>query len=288
MAYWLLLPPFSAPTVKSNSRCTHAVADKRFVTLIDSHAIIHPSARLAANVQVGPWTYIGPDVEIDEGTVIASHVVIKGPTRIGKNNRIFQFSSVGEDTPDLKYKGEPTRLVIGDNNIIREGVTIHRGTVQDRNETTIGNDNLLMAYVHVGHDSVIGNHCILVNNVALAGHVHIDDWAILSGYTLVHQFCKIGAHSFSGMGSAIGKDVPAYVMVNGSPAEAKNINAEGLRRRGFSKDAITVLTRAYKTIYRRGLTLEEALQELEPLLAQTPQLQLLVDSLRQSTRGIVR
>lgn len=256
--------------------------------MIDSHAIIHPNARLAANVEVGPWTTIGPDVEIDEGTVIASHVVIKGPTRIGKNNRIFQFSTLGEDTPDLKYKGEPTRFVMGDNNVIREGVTIHRGTVQDRGETTIGNDNLLMAYVHVGHDSVIGNNCILVNNVALAGHVHIDDWAILSGYTLVHQFCKIGAHSFSGMGSAIGKDVPAYVMVNGSPAEAKNINAEGLRRRGFSKEAIAVLTRAYKTIYRRGLTLEEALQELQPLLAETPQLQVLVDSLRQSTRGIVR
>lgn len=256
--------------------------------MIDSHAIIHPGARLAANVQVGPWTYIGPDVEIDEGTVIASHVVIKGPTRIGKHNRIYQFSTVGEDTPDLKYKGEPTRLVIGDHNIIREGVTIHRGTVQDRNETTIGNHNLLMAYVHIGHDSVIGNHCILVNNAALAGHVHIGDWAILSGYTLVHQFCKIGAHSFSGMGSAIGKDVPAYVMVNGSPAEAKNINAEGLRRRGFSKDDIATLTKAYKIIYRRGLTLDEAMKELTPMLAECQALQTLVDSLKESTRGIVR
>lgn len=256
--------------------------------MIDSHAIIHPDARLAENVQVGPWTYIGPDVEIGEGTVVASHVVIKGPTRIGKNNRIYQFSTIGDDTPDLKYKGEATRLVIGDNNIIREGVTIHRGTVQDRHETTIGDHNLLMAYVHVGHDSVIGNHCILVNNAALAGHVHIGDWAILSGYTLVHQFCKIGAHSFSGMGSAIGKDVPAYVMVNGSPAEAKNINAEGLRRRGFSKEDIAVLTKAYKIIYRRGLTLEEALRELTPMLADCNALQALVDSLKQSTRGIVR
>ena len=256
--------------------------------MIDSHAIIHPSARLAANVQVGPWTIIGPDVEIDEGTIIASHVVIKGPTRIGKHNRIYQFSTVGEDTPDLKYKGEPTRLVIGDHNIIREGVTIHRGTVQDRNETTIGDHNLLMAYVHIGHDSVIGNHCILVNNAALAGHVHIGDWAILSGYTLVHQFCKIGAHSFSGMGSAIGKDVPAYIMVNGSPAEAKNINAEGLRRRGFSKDDIATLTKAYKIIYRRGLTLDEAMKELTPMLGECPALQVLVDSLKESTRGIVR
>lgn len=256
--------------------------------MIDSSAIIHPNAKLAADAQVGPWTVIGPDVEIGEGSVIASHVVLKGPTTIGKNNRIYQFSSIGEDTPDLKYKGEPTRLVIGDNNVIREGVTIHRGTVQDRSETTIGDNNLLMAYVHVGHDSVIGNNCILVNNAALAGHVHIGDWAILSGFTLVHQFCKIGAHSFSGMGSAIGKDVPAYVMVNGSPAEAKNINVEGLRRRGFSKDDIALLSKAYKTIYRRGLTLDEALAELEPLAADNAALQLLIDSLKTSTRGIVR
>ncbi len=256
--------------------------------MIHPSAIIHPDAQLAADVEVGPWTIIGPDVEIGAGSVIASHVVIKGPTRIGKQNRIYQFSSIGEDTPDLKYKGEPTRLVIGDHNTIREGVTIHRGTVQDRSETTIGDHNLLMAYVHVGHDSVIGNHCILVNNAALAGHVHIGDWAILSGFTLVHQFCKIGAHSFSGMGTAIGKDVPAYVMVNGSPAEAKNINTEGLRRRGFSKEDITVLTRAYKTIYRRGLTLDEALTELDAQVSECAALQLLIDSLRSSERGIVR
>ncbi len=256
--------------------------------MIHPTAIIHPDARLAAEVEVGPWTIIGPDVEIGEGSVIASHVVIKGPTRIGKQNRIYQFSSVGEDTPDLKYKGEPTRLVIGDYNTIREGVTIHRGTVQDRSETTIGDHNLLMAYVHVGHDSVIGNHCILVNNSALAGHVHIGDWAILSGFTLVHQFCKIGAHSFSGMGTAIGKDVPAYVMVNGSPAEAKNINIEGLRRRGFSKDDLAVLAKAYKTIYRRGLTLDEALTELDAQVSECAALQLLIDSLRSSERGIVR
>lgn len=256
--------------------------------MIDSSAIIHPDANLAPDVQVGPWTVIGPDVEIDEGCVIASHVVLKGPTKIGKHNQIYQFSSIGEDTPDLKYKGEPTRLVIGDNNIIREGVTIHRGTVQDRSETTIGDNNLLMAYVHIGHDSVIGSHCILVNNTALAGHVHVGDWAILSGFTLVHQFCRIGAHSFSGMGSAIGKDVPAYVMVNGSPAEAKNINVEGLRRRGFSKDDIALLSKAYKIIYRRGLTLDEALTELNPLAIDSPALQVLIDSLNASTRGIVR
>lgn len=256
--------------------------------MIDPRAIVHPDARIAPNVTIGPWTLIGPDVEIGEGTVIASHVVIKGPTRIGAHNRIYQFSTLGEDTPDLKYKGEPTRLVMGDHNIVREGVTIHRGTVQDRSETTIGNHNLLMAYVHVGHDSVIGDHCILVNNTALAGHVHVGDWAILSGFTLVHQYCKIGAHSFSGMGSAIGKDVPAYVMVNGSPAEAKSINAEGLRRRGFSKEDIATLTRAYKIVYRRGLTLDEALAELQPMVAECPPLQLLIDSLLSSTRGILR
>lgn len=256
--------------------------------MIHSQAIIHPTAKLAPDVQVGPWSIIGPDVEIGTGTVIASHVVVKGPTVIGKNNRIFQFSSVGEDTPDLKYKGEPTRLVIGDNNIIREGVTIHRGTIQDRHETTIGDHNLLMAYVHVGHDSVIGNHCILVNNTALAGHVHIGDWAILSGFTLVHQFCKIGAHSFSGMGTTIGKDVPAYVVVNGNPSEAKNINAEGLRRRGFSKEDIATITKAYKLIFRRGLTLDEAIVELKAMAESCKALDILLDSLQASTRGIVR
>ena len=178
--------------------------------------------------------------------------------------------------------------MIGDNNIIREGVTIHRGTIQDRHETTIGHHNLLMAYVHIGHDSVIGNHCILVNNTALAGHVHIDDWAILSGFTLVHQFCKIGAHSFSGMGTAIGKDVPAYVMVNGSPAEAKSVNAEGLRRRGFTSEDITNITKAYKLIYRRGLTLDEAIAELEQMAQTSSALNILIDSLKSSSRGIVR
>jgi UDP-N-acetylglucosamine acyltransferase len=256
--------------------------------LIDSRAIIHPAAKLAPDVQVGPWTSIGPDVEIGAGTVVASHVVLKGPTVIGKHNHIYQFSSVGEDTPDLKYRGEPTRLVIGDHNVIREGVTIHRGTIQDRAETTLGNHNLIMAYVHVGHDSVIGDHCILVNNTALAGHVHVGDWSILSGYTLVHQFCKIGAHSFTGMGTAVGKDIPAYVMATGNPAEAKSINVEGLRRRGFSSAQIAMITKAYKIIYRRGLTIDEALVELERLVPECECLMPLVQSIQASTRGIVR
>ncbi len=256
--------------------------------MIDPRAIIDPSAKLADDVEIGPWTIVGPDVEIGPGTVIASHVVLKGPTKIGANNKILQFSSVGEDTPDMKYKGEPTRLVIGDNNIIREGVTIHRGTVQDRAETTIGDNNLLMAYVHVGHDSVIGNHCIMVNNASVAGHVHVGDWAILAGYTLVHQFCKIGAHSFSGYGSHISKDVPAYVTVNGQPAEAKTINVEGLRRRGFSSEAITLLRRAYKIIYRQGLTVEEALDKLKQMEKECEELGVLIESLERSARGIIR
>lgn len=255
---------------------------------IHPQAIVDPSARLADDVVVGPFSLIGPDVEIGAGTVVTSHAVIKGPTVIGTNNKIFQFASVGEDTPDLKYKGEPTRLEIGDNNVIREGVTIHRGTIQDRGATTIGNNNLIMAYAHIGHDSVVGNHTILVNNTALAGHVIVDDWAILSGYTLVHQFCHIGAHSFSGMGTAIGKDVPPFVMVYGNPAEAKSINAEGLKRRGFSKEDIAALMHSYKLIYRRGLTVEDACQQMAELVDQCTHVQLLIDSLRRSQRGIVR
>ena len=256
--------------------------------MIDSQARIDPSAKLADDVAVGPWTLIGPDVEIGPGSIIESHVVIKGPTIIGANNHVYQFSSIGEATPDLKYRDEPTRLVIGDNNIIRENVTIHRGTVQDRSETTIGNNNLLMAYVHIGHDSVLGDNIILVNNTALAGHCQIGDWAILSGFTLVHQFCTMGAHSFSGMGTAIGKDVPAYVTVSGSPAEAKTINSEGLRRRGFSSEAISQLRRAFKILYRQGLTTDAAIQRLEFMLRETPEVEVLIDSIRASGRGIVR
>ena len=251
-------------------------------------AIVHPEAQLADDVRVGPWTVIGPDVSVGSGSIIESHVVVKGPTKIGRDNRIFQFSSVGEDTPDLKYKGEPTRLVIGDRNIIREGVTIHRGTIQDRSETTIGDDNLLMAYVHVGHDSVIGNNVILVNNTALAGHVHVDDWAILGGFTLVHQFCRIGAHCFTGMGSAIGKDVPAFVLVTGAPAVPRSINAEGLKRRGFSKEELSRLSSAFKLLYRRGHTLEEAIEALKGPAVGCEKVALLLRSLQASSRGIVR
>jgi UDP-N-acetylglucosamine acyltransferase len=258
------------------------------MSLIDPRAIIDPNAKLADDVVVGPWSIIGADVEIGEGTVLGPNVIIKGPTKIGKHNRVYQFSSLGEDTPDRKYKGEPTRLVIGDHNIIREGVTMHRGTVQGRDETTVGDHNLIMAYAHIGHDSVIGNHCILVNNTALAGHVHIGDWAILSGYTLVHQFCHIGAHSFAAMGTAIGKDVPAYVTVSGNPAQARSMNFEGLRRRGFSSDAIAALRRAYKIVYRHGLTVEQALAELAESSAEFPEVAIFRDSIQASSRGITR
>lgn len=256
--------------------------------MIHPAAIVEPGAKIDPSASIGPWTYIGAGVEIGPETTVESHVVIKGPTRIGARNHIYQFSSVGEATPDLKYRNEPTELHIGDDNIIRENVTIHRGTVQDQGLTQIGNRNLIMAYVHIGHDSVVGNDTILVNNAALAGHVVVGDWAILSGYTLVHQFCKIGEHSFSGMGTAIGKDVPAYITVAGSPAEAKTINAEGLRRRGFDQQTIAELRRAYKIIYRQGLTLDSAMARLETMVVETPQVGPLLESLRSSERGIVR
>lgn len=256
--------------------------------MIDPRAIIDPSAIIADDAEIGPWTIIGADVEIGPATVVASHVVVKGPTKIGANNKIFQFSSVGEDTPDMKYQGEPTRLVIGDNNVIREGVTIHRGTIQDRGETIIGDNNLLMAYAHIGHDSVIGNNTIFVNNASVAGHVTVGDWAILAGYTLVHQFCQVGAHSFTGYGSHLSKDLPAYVTASGQPAGPKTVNVEGLRRRDFSSETIAAIRRAYKVVYRQGLTTEEAMVKLREMQQEHPEIALLTESLEASTRGIVR
>lgn len=257
--------------------------------MIDPRAEVHPDARLADDVSVGPWTIIGPDVEIGPGTVVASHVVIKGPTRIGSHNRIFQFATVGEDTPDLKYKGEPTRLEIGNHNVIREGVTIHRGTVQDRALTSIGDHNLLMAYVHIGHDCRVGNHTVLVNNASLAGHVDVGDWAILSGYCLVHQFVRIGCHSFAGAGAFVNQDLPAYVTCSGSPAEPRTINAEGLKRRGFDREQIAAVNRAYKTVYRRGLSLDEARAELREAAEAEPVLAPFLDSIENlSARGLMR
>jgi UDP-N-acetylglucosamine acyltransferase len=255
--------------------------------VIDSKATIDPSAKIGDNVSIGPWTVIGPDVEIGDNCEIASHVVIRGPSKIGKNNKFYQFSTIGDDTPDLKYKGEPTQLIMGDNNVVREGVTIHRGTIQDKGETIIGSNNLLMAYAHVGHDSVIGDHVIMVNNSSLAGHVTVGDWAILSGYALIHQYVSVGAHSFIGPAAFSYHDVPAFVTAFGSPAEPRTINKEGLKRRGFTADQIALANKAYKLLYRRGLSLEEGIEAIAELGDDTV-ITVLLDSLKTSTRGIIR
>ncbi|WP_430459722.1 acyl-ACP--UDP-N-acetylglucosamine O-acyltransferase [Thalassolituus sp. LLYu03] len=256
--------------------------------MIDPRAIVDPSAKIGANVKIGPFSIIGPDVEIGEGTEIGPHVIVRGPTTIGKNNRIFQFASIGEECQDKKYKGEPTTLVIGDNNVIREACTFHRGTVQDKGTTIVGSNNLFMVNVHVAHDAIIGNHCILANDTNIAGHVKIGDWAILGGATQVHQFCMIGAHSMCGTGTVVLKDIPAYIMAQGYPAAPHGINSEGLKRRGFSADSIAMIRKAYKTLYRQGLTLAEALEILTPQAEQDDGVRMLVDSLTQATRGIIR
>lgn len=256
--------------------------------MIHPTAIIDPKADLAADVEVGPYSIIGPDVRIDAGTRVGAHVTIEGPTSIGKNNRIFQFSSLGAAPQDKKYAGEPTRLEIGDNNTIREFCTFNRGTVQDAGVTRIGNDNWVMAYVHIAHDCQVANHTILANNSSLAGHVHLANHAILGGFTLVHQFCKIGSHVITAVGSVIFKDIPPYVTASGYDAAPHGINAEGLKRRGFSPERIATIKRAYKTLYRSSLTLEEAKTALAQQRAEAPDLEILLDFLNSSTRGIIR
>jgi UDP-N-acetylglucosamine acyltransferase len=251
-------------------------------------AIIDPRAELDSTVEVGPFTVIGPDVRIDAGTRIGSHVVIQGPTTIGKQNQIFQFCSLGEQPQDKKYRDEPTTLEIGDNNTIREFCTFNRGTVQDKGATRIGNDNWIMAYVHIAHDCQIGNHTIFANNSSLAGHVDVHDYAILGGFTLIHQFCKIGSHIITAVGSVVFKDIPPYVTAAGYDAKPHGINSEGLKRRGFSPEAILQIKRAYKTLYRNGLTLEEAKKELVQQLDKCSEIGILLEFLNTSTRGIVR
>ena len=251
-------------------------------------AIIDPQAQLDSSVEVGAYSVIGPHVKIDAGTCIASHVSINGPTVIGKNNQIFQFASLGQAPQDKKYKGEPTLLEIGDNNTIREFCTFNRGTVQDKGTTKIGNDNWIMAYVHIAHDCQIGNHTIFANNTSLAGHVDVDDYAILGGFTLIHQFCKIGSHVITAVGSVVFKDIPPYVTAAGYDAKPHGINAEGLKRRGFSSESIMQIKRAYKVLYRKGFTLDEAKVELLTMQSQTPEIALLTDFLNISARGIVR
>ena len=255
--------------------------------MIHETAIVASSATIGKNVSIGPWTIIGEDVQIGDNCDIASHVVIKGPTVLGVANKIYQFSTVGDDTPDLKYKGEPTRLVIGDNNTIREGVTIHRGTVQDEGLTSIGSDNLFMAYAHIGHDCVVGSHIVMTNNAAISGHVHVGDWAILSGFAAVHQYVHLGAHCFVGPAAFIYHDVPAFVTAFGSPAEPRTINREGLKRRGYSADQIALANKAYKLLYRRGLQLDEALKAIADL-GDDEVVAMLLSSLENSSRGIIR
>ena len=256
--------------------------------LIHPTAIVDPKAQIDSSVEIGAYAIIGPDVSIGAGTRIGSHAVINGHTSIGRDNHIFQFVSLGEAPQDKKYAGEPTRLVIGDHNTIREFCTFNRGTVQDQGVTSLGDHNWVMAYVHIAHDCRVGNHTILANNSSLAGHVDMHDHAILGGFTLVHQFCKIGAHVITAVNTVVFKDIPPYVTAAGYDAKPHGINAEGLKRRGFSADSILTIKRAYKTLYRNSLSLEEAKAALSEQLPASPELGILVDFLQQSTRGIVR
>jgi len=251
-------------------------------------AIVQPGARLAPGATVGPYSIIGGQVEIGEGTWIGPHVVLDGRTRIGRNNRIFQFSSIGAPPQDKKYAGEDTAVEIGDGNTIREYVTINRGTARDAGVTRVGDDNWIMAYVHFAHDCQIGSHTIFANACELAGHVQVGDWAILGATTLVHQFVHIGAHSFTGMGTYLAQDLPPYVMASGNMARPFGINSEGLRRRGFSADAIARVKRAYRTLYRSGLSLEDAKRELGAQAADSPDVAALLEFLARSRRGFIR
>ncbi len=256
--------------------------------MIHQTAIIDPSAVIADNVKIGPFSVIGPKVEIGEGTEIASHVVINGPTKIGKNNRIFQFASIGEEPQDKKFHGEDTTLEIGDNNLIRESVTINRGTVQGGGVTRLGSNNWIMAYVHIAHDCIIGNDNIFANNASLAGHVIIDDFVILGGFTLISQFNYMGSHSFSAMGSVISRNVPPYVLVSGHMAKPFGINVEGLRRRNFTDLQIKNIRQAYKFLYRSGLKLEEAEIRIDNINQESDEISLLSDFFKNQEGGIIR
>jgi UDP-N-acetylglucosamine acyltransferase len=255
-------------------------------------AIVEPGAELHPTAEIGPYSIIGPEVVIGARTRIGAHVVIEGKTTIGEDNVFYQFSSIGAAPQDKKYAGEPTRLEIGDRNTVREFCTFNRGTAQDGGVTRMGNDNWIMAYVHLAHDCIVGNHTIFANNAQLAGHVQVGDWAILGGHSGVHQFCKIGAHAMLGMFTSLTQDVPPYVILNGNPAAAHGINSEGLKRRGFSKDAIQALRHAYKLLYKSGHTLEEAKAALAAEEQSQPEhadhIRLLREFLETSTRGIVR
>ena len=251
-------------------------------------ALVADSAVLADDVEVGPYSIIGDHVEIGAGCRIESHVVVNGPTRIGENNHIYQFASIGDDPQDMKYADEPTGLEIGDGNTIREYCSISRGTVQDESLTTIGDQNWIMAYVHIAHDCRVGSHTIFANNVTLAGHVHIGDWAILAGFSGAHQFCRVGEHSFIGMYAGTNRDVPAYTLGGGQPAKPKGINSEGLKRRDFTTEQIRNIKNAYRIVYRKGMKLAEAMIEIESLVKEQPELRVFLDSLHTSDRGLLR
>jgi UDP-N-acetylglucosamine acyltransferase len=256
--------------------------------LIDSRAVVASSARLHEDVTIGPFAVIGDDVEIGRGSRVDAHAVIKGPTVIGADNHIYSFASIGGDPQDKKYKGEQTRLVIGDRNTIRECCTLNRGTVQENGVTTIGNDNWIMAYAHIAHDCRVGDNTIFANNATLAGHVHVGDYAILGGFTGVHQFCRIGAHVLTSVLSYVTKDIPAYVTVSGRPAEPRGVNVEGLKRRGFSTAQIRNIREAYRVVFRQALKLDEAIAVLEELVPDQPEVGLFLASLRDGTRGLAR
>jgi UDP-N-acetylglucosamine acyltransferase len=256
--------------------------------MIHPAAVVHPGAKLASGVSVDAYAIVGAQVEIGEGSWIGSHVVLEGHTRIGARNRIHHFASIGGVPQDKKYAGEDTTVEIGDGNTIREYVTINRGTVQDAGATRIGNDNWIMAYVHIAHDCQVGSHTIFANLAQLAGHVHVGDWAILGGMTAVHQFVHIGAHSFTGIGTRLLQDLPPYVTVSGEAAKPYGINSEGLKRRGFTPETINAIKRAYRTLYRAGLSLDDARRELEQQAAQCPEVGVMAEFLARCERGIVR
>lgn len=252
-------------------------------------SIIHDSAIIHESVKIGPFCFIGEDVVIGEGSSLLSHVVIKGPTTIGLNNKFYQFSVIGEGTPDKKYKDEKTTLSIGNNNIFREGVTIHRGTIQDKSTTTIGNDNLLMAYSHVAHDSILGNSNVFANHAGIAGHVRVGSFVTIGALTTIHQFCRIGDYSFVGMNTSITMDIPAYIKVAADPARVIGLNTVGMSRNNFSDDSITIIKKAYKLIYRKGYKLEDALKRIGRLEKPArPELQAFIDSIESSERGLLR
>ena len=257
-------------------------------TQIHPSAQVDPKAQLGENVTVGPFCVIGPDVEIGDETSISSHVVIHGPTKIGRENRIYSFAAIGGDPQDKKFHSERTELVIGDRNMIREFVTFNRGTVDDDSVTRIGNDNWLMAYVHVAHDCVVGNNVVFANASSLAGHVVVEDYVILGGFTLVHQFCKVGTHAFTSMGSVINRDVPPFVTVAGVYAEPHGINSEGLKRRGFAPERVQSIKRAYRTIYKAGLPLAEARTQLAIAAETAPDVRTMLDFIDRSERSLVR